>query len=350
VKFVTLDAYEQAGGTIRRDLFSDGADGVFIEDVTLLETLVAKKLEATNEIEEPNDEQQARSEAINERLDELEDRPEVWPPETLAIAGAVVTLGSDGEADIRYGYVKPEDAPATSARRKGQSRGNAGAKSPLPASLIESLTAHRSAALTAALIERPDIAFAAAVHALALPVFYNGSARDYTAMKITAQAASLHQVEDSPAAGIIATAEEHWGERLPCNPDSLFAWCLAQDTDTLRGLLAFCVARTVNAVLLKTDRADSPRTEHASMLAHALGLDMAAWFTPTAANYFSKVGKTAIINAMREVKGAIAPAWSGMKKTDLATLAERSIAGSRWLPEPLRAPAAVIAEIAEIAA
>jgi hypothetical protein len=32
---------------------------------------------------------------VSARLDELENRPEVWPPETLAIAGAVVALGSD---------------------------------------------------------------------------------------------------------------------------------------------------------------------------------------------------------------------------------------------------------------
>jgi ParB family transcriptional regulator, chromosome partitioning protein len=45
VKFVGLKAYEKAGGTLRRDLFSDGEDGVFIDDVVLLESLVAKKLE-----------------------------------------------------------------------------------------------------------------------------------------------------------------------------------------------------------------------------------------------------------------------------------------------------------------
>jgi hypothetical protein len=90
--------------------------------------------------------------------------------------------------------------------------------------------------------------------------------------------------------------------RLPCNPDGLFAWCLAQDADTLRSLLAFCVARTVNAVLMKADHADSPRMRHASMLADAIGLDMTAWFTPTAANYFGKVSKSAIIEAPRSAR------------------------------------------------
>jgi len=390
VKFVTLDAYRQAGGAVRRDLFSDGEDGVFIEDVTLLETLVAKKLEAAasalreqgwkwveivsafdhnqwsqcerrfpeslpltpeerqeldalmaeaealGELDELDDSQQDRYDAVTSRIEDIESGPTTWPPETLAIAGAVVSLGYDGEEEIRYGFVKPEDAPAKAASPKGESRRKAGGKPPLPASLIESLTAHRSAALTAVLLERPDVALAATVHALALPVFYGNGASGLTSVKIMAHAASLHRVEESRADAIIAAAAESWAERLPCNPDDLFAWCLAQDADTLKGLLAFCVARTVNTVVLKCERADSPRMRHASMLAEALGLDMAAWFTPTAANYFSKIGKTAIIDAMREVKGAVAPAWSGMKKTDLASLAERTIAGTRWLPEPLR--------------
>jgi ParB family transcriptional regulator, chromosome partitioning protein len=44
VRFVTLKAYEKAGGTIRRDLFAAGDHGVFIGDVALLNTLAADKL------------------------------------------------------------------------------------------------------------------------------------------------------------------------------------------------------------------------------------------------------------------------------------------------------------------
>jgi len=156
-------------------------------------------------------------------------------------------------------------------------------------------------------------------------------------LQIKPNPASLHRVENSRASQIIGAAGEQWTGKIP-HPADLFAWCLAQDADTLRGLLTFCVARTVNAVLLKTERAESPRMTHAAMLAEALGLDMAAWFTPTAANYFSKVSKSAIIEALREVKGVVAPAWSGMKKCDLAALAERTIARSGWLPELLRTP------------
>ena len=270
VKFVSLKAYEKAGGTVRRDLFSEGDNGVFIDDAVLLESLVAKKLEKTaqkvrkegwkwveidpvflhanwsecqrrhaedlplspeeqqesdalvaeleqlNAIEEPSDEEQARMETINARLDELEDRPEVWPPETVAIAGAIVTLGSDGKAEIRYGFIKPEDSPEASAAAAdaadddddGIDDAMAG-RPPLPASLVEDLTAHRSAALNAALLERPDVALAAVVHVMALQVFYNSHSED-ACLQIEVSDASLQDVEGSSAHRLIEAGRQHW--------------------------------------------------------------------------------------------------------------------------------------------
>ena len=45
VRFVGLEAYEAAGGAVRRDLF-EPEDGGFVQDVALLETLVRQKLES----------------------------------------------------------------------------------------------------------------------------------------------------------------------------------------------------------------------------------------------------------------------------------------------------------------
>jgi ParB family chromosome partitioning protein len=127
---------------------------------------------------------------------------------------------------------------------------------------------------------------------------------------------------------------------LPSDPSTFLAWCLAQDGGTLRGLLTYCAARTVDAVLEKHDRPDDVRMQEAALLAEALQLDMATWFTPTTTNYFGKVSKATILEALREVEGDVAPAWNGMKKSELVPLAERQIAGTGWLPVPLRAPVA----------
>jgi ParB family chromosome partitioning protein len=396
VKFVTLKAYTNAGGTTRRDLFSEDDEGVFIDDVVLLESLVAKKLEKTAnrirkegwrwievrsffdhdewskcqrrypepvplsfdeeaelsalhdeyeelwKIEDLDDTQNSRLNVVTDRIAELENGPTTWPPETLAIAGTVVSLDHKGEASIHAGLVKPEDAPKKASNRKTASGDGGGGGVAFSASLIESLTAHRSAALNAALLERPDVALAATVHALALQVFYSGyrgDERGDSVLQVRANVAWLDQVEGSRASEIIGAAGEDWARQIPGDPSGLFAWCLGLDGDTLRRFQAYCVAQTVNAVQLKADRPDSSRMEHAALLADALKLDMKVWFTPTAANYFGKISKTLIVDALREVKGAIAPALSDMKKADLAALAEREIAGTGWLPEPLRTSA-----------
>lgn len=61
------------------------------------------------------------------------------------------------------------------------------------------------------------------------------------------------------------------------------------------------------------------RLPHADALAAALGLDMAAWFTPTPANYFGRVSREQIAAAHREAKGCEpAPAWLKLKKAEFA--------------------------------
>ena len=119
--------------------------------------------------------QQERLDSIQERIEELDSREPVWPPETLAIAGAVVTLGGNGKAVVERGFIRPEDAPAEEVGAGPQANGATAKteKSIHSASLLESLTAHRSAALTAALTQQRDVALAASVHALASQVFYN---------------------------------------------------------------------------------------------------------------------------------------------------------------------------------
>jgi ParB family chromosome partitioning protein len=403
VRFVTLKAYEKAGGAIRRDLFCEGHDGVFILDETLLESLVAKKLgraakavrkegwhwveirasfehdewsdcermhpqpsplppdlqlemdslsaeaEVLSSINELSDDQQNRLDTINGRLDELDDRDAVWTDEALAIAGAIISLGHDGDVNIHRGFVKPEDMPEeapTGEHAEDNSASNADhGVLGLSAALIENLTAHRSVALSAALLDHPEAALALLVERLALPVFYNGSRGDGL-LQITPRVASFHRVEDSAAFSSIEDKRKSWQSRLPADSESLLGWCFMQNVATLQGLLTFCVAQTVNAVLLKGERSNSTRIEQADAIAGLLNLDMATWFTPTSANYFGRASMATIIGNLEEIKGSTAPAWNAMKKTDLASLAEREAARIRWIPPMLRLQAPLPASIA----
>jgi ParB family chromosome partitioning protein len=267
------------------------------------------------------------------------------------MAGAVLTIGHDGKAQIERGLVRPEEWAARNgssgpsekakpAKTSGTGETEAGEdQAPaLSAALIESLTAHRSAALTAELQQRPDIALAAIVHAFASRLLRHGLA-DGSSLEVTASSQSLRRVDGSKAHQHIGAAREKWSRSLPVEGD-LWAWCLEQKQGVLLDLLAFCAATTINTVQVKSDREDGERLRHADKLAAALGLDMKVWFTPDAANYFSRVSKPQILDAIREAKGQPpAPAWEKLKKAELAQEAERQLSGSGWLPELLR-PAA----------
>lgn len=165
-QFIGLEAYVEAGGTILRDLFQ-GDDGGWLQDVALVDRLVAEKLKAeadavaiegwkwvemapdlayghtyglrqlrgetiplTTEEEASRDALQAEynqlsetyadadelPEEVDARLGEIETaieafeaRPITFDPLDVARAGAFVSIAHDGTVRIERGYVRPED-------------------------------------------------------------------------------------------------------------------------------------------------------------------------------------------------------------------------------------------------
>src|SRR3546814_1312514 len=95
------------------------------------------------------------------------------------------------------------------------------------------------------------------------------------------------------------------------------------------------------------------------LLAQAVGLDMAAWWKPTAEGYFRHIAKPAILEAVSQYAPAHVTRLSKLKKGDIASEAERLAEGSGWMPavfhidhdtEPEGAPAADEADTPEDAA
>jgi ParB family transcriptional regulator, chromosome partitioning protein len=89
------------------------------------------------------------------------------------------------------------------------------------------------------------------------------------------------------------------------------------------------------------------RFAHADTLARAVKLDMAAaGWSPTVDNYLGRVPKARILEAVREAKGdASAQLIGHLRKPDMAREAERLLAGTGWVPEPLRTPDPQSAEV-----
>jgi len=401
VRFVGLEAYETAGGTVRRDLFDDESSG-YLQDEALLGRLVAEKLSAIAEgvkaegwkfvdvipdadyamlsafdrcpperiplskkaqkeiaklsreydklaeaveSDDADDSASGRLAEIEAQIDALNETSDIWPAETLAMAGAVLTLDYDGNADIRRGMVRPDDARAAKAAARRADAESAGLKpaSVLPSKLVADLTANKTAAIRAELAKQPDIALAAVVHALALKAFYPGEG--LTCLELEARSQPLAKlIADGQQCKALASLEaerERLGEMLPGNPDALWQWCLEQQRDTLLDVLAYIAALTVDAVRHKDVPQSSPEDSHASALATALRLDMTAWYVPTAKNFFARISRKAILSTLEEAKGAPqGPALDKMKKPELAERAERVVAGTGWLPALLRAASA----------
>src|SRR6202007_2287791 len=168
-----------------------------------------------------------------------------------------------------------------------------------------------------------------------------------TCLEITAKSASFGTqapgLNDSASAKAIENRHAQWAGRLPKDAGDLWNALIAFDGDSRTSLFAHCASLSVNAVHEPWNR--SPRRlAHANTLAQAVNLNMAAaGWTPTGDNYLGRVPKARILEAVREAKGdASAQLIDHLKKPEMAKEAERLLAGTRWLPEPLRTPTAEV--------
>ena len=432
-RFVGVEAYEEAGGAVLRDLFQ-GDDGGWLQDVALVERLVAERLEReaeavraegwhwvevapefsyghqfglrqlrgddvplTAEQEFAREALQAEydqleeahagmdlPEAVEQRLAEIEaalaafdDLPKVFDPAEIARAGAFVSIDGEGRLRVERGYVRPEDelpvaaepepdmagvasphadpdpvGPAAAVAVQIGTDGNVihgaaqaaepeedeGIK-PLPDRLLTELTAHRTLALRVALGEHREVAFLAALHVFCLRVFYSYGLNsclelDVKSAAFTAQAPGLN---DTALARALTDRHQFWLATMPKHPEDLWGALSRLDGPEREALFAHCVGLSVNAVHEAYNRRPKALA-HADVLAQAVGLDMiAAGWVPTMDSYLGRVTKARIVQAVREAKGdQAAQAIEPLKKGEMAEQAQDLLAGSGWLPEPLR--------------
>jgi ParB family transcriptional regulator, chromosome partitioning protein len=313
----------------------------------------------------------SRLEEIETALAAFEDRPITYDPAEIARAGVFVSIDRSGDLRIERGYVRREDEPpagpvpsddiAGSAAHEPRSASQRGvitigaANSPEPEveaeeddgvrplseRLVTELTAHRTLALRDALANDPATAFAAVLHPLCLGAFYRHSSG--TCLEISVKNASLGiqapGLADSASAVAIEARHQQWAKQLPKDENDLWDALVAFDGDSQAALFAHCASLSINAVHEPWNR-NPRRLAHADTLARAVRLDMvAAGWSPTVDNYLGRVPKARILEAVREAKGdAAAQLIDHLKKPDMAKEAERLLAGSGWVPEPLRTP------------
>lgn len=391
--FVGAKAYQQAGGTIVRDLF-DSEGGGFFADAELLNRLAHEKLQGeadkvakegwrwvVAELEFDHEASadmrrvfakpvslskterkrlhklQARYDALCEKHQHDDEMPakaseqlgriealqrEEYKPRDIALAGAFVMLDGDGAVRIERGFVRAEDEPNSKAKAEDakakHAAKDADGLAPLSEKLVAELTAYRTSALRNELAQHPATALIALVHALAVATFFQGS--QDSCLEITPKSAWLSGyapgIDESLAGKEIAGRHAAWGKRLPEESEALWTFIHGLSDAERLELLAHCVSLTANAVRVPRQRGDESEA-HAALLAHEVGLDMRAYWQPTAASYFGRVSKDRIVQAVRE--GASAQAADNiarLKKPAMAEAAVAALAGKDWLPLLLR--------------
>ena len=176
--FIGVDAYVEAGGAVMRDLFQ-GDDGGWLQDVPLIELMVAEKLneaaaaigaegwkwvevapdfpyghnyglrqlrgeqialtpeeeaerdacqaaldeltEQYADLEELPDEVDAQFGELEEKLDTFDARPLRFDPDEVMRAGVFISIGQNGQVRIERGHVRPEDELPTARDDGGDS-------------------------------------------------------------------------------------------------------------------------------------------------------------------------------------------------------------------------------------
>jgi len=292
---------------------------------------------------------------LEDRIDAARAALRVWTSEQMGRCGAMLRIDSDGTLVVHRGLLRREpahDGACGAGTEDGEglvSRAGRGSESDEAAEagkrravfsekLMRDLTAHRTAALQAALTQDVDAALATLVHRMVETVFdlYDrGNDIVRVTVRPTGDLALAEHASDyihTPAAALLERAASDWGERLPRDPAATFRWLLAQERQTLLQLLAYCTARSIDAI-----QGRERRRNQSDAIAEALSLDMADWWTPSAANYLHSVSKAKAIEAVREASGIdCTKEVSAMKKSEAVAYCAAKLEGTRWLPVPLR--------------
>jgi len=361
-KFVTVEAYVTAGGVIQRDLFDTENEG-FMPDRALALRLAHDKLDAAvdavraegwkwvkAEVERDYSVHYGRVYASRDEPEDGEEGEGVlrYAAEDIARAGAILRIGHDGGLAIERGLVHPDDVKHEGKTSEAKEVKDSTA---IPASVIRELSAHRTAAIQAALAQNPAVALAVTVYTLALPLL-GGSSSDsclQISLKALKPAGLVTVTDDCDGHAALAAEAEMWGDRLPGHPTELFHWCLEQPQDILLALLAFCAASSVNVVKDKFDADTSPRLAHADALAESLNLDMTAHWTPSVEGFYGKLSKSTLLMVAKEAGATLSIVIGSVKKAEAARHVMKAMSANGWLPPVLRGNEAETVPLAEAA-
>ena len=327
----------------------------------------AAVLEDEDSAEEAVAAAEAAIEAIERECQEIRARPPVIAPELKAEAGMVLVLSRDGTPVLQpVFYGKPQADPAEAESGIEVVPGGEGSekrRTTLSKRLIDELAMQRRDVLSLHVASDPGLALDIMVFTLADADTHDWRARPATTLRAPVPAGPIigFEAKDAPASSALAELRSSLDESWRAGDDAISRFDLfrALPDDSRAAWLGYVVARSLEASLNMTGERQLPFQDHLGSL---IGIDMAQWWRPTAANYFDRVPKQVILDALSDVGGLeLSSRFAAVKKGDLAMSAERVFAGTyitevevrekalAWVPEVMRfacpAPEAGEAEI-----
>ncbi|QCI92334.1 ParB/RepB/Spo0J family partition protein [Novosphingobium sp. EMRT-2] len=302
---------------------------------------------------------EARVQALEAEYDAIQSRTPVLTDEQKASALAYVVIGRDGQPRIHEQlYVAPVE---TSEHDGDDGEGDEGddgldhsgesdgpAKPVVSQRLADELAMMKSELLSVHVASDPRFALDVGTFIMA-----DAATRHYGSMDL---ASELRARSPSPRvanfeSGTLAAAEwakldgaldRSWIDHDDVR-DRYDAFCALSD-EARAAWLGWAVARTFDAV--PAGRTGSAFIDH---LGSKLTIDVAAWWRPSAKNYFDRITKPAILDLFEAVGGVeLRHRYGASKKHDLAASAEKLFAGDilveaetkeramSWLPDAMR--------------
>ncbi len=356
VRFVGLEAYENAGGALSRDLFDP--DTIFIADPGLITRLADTRLETVreeltgqgwgwaeintghgwmsgfsgqrihasrrpmtraerkalakvdaeiealdaklNDSEDDDDAAWSRREDLNAERQALVDKTQAWDPELIALAGVVVSIDHEGRLCTTHGIVAKADQAKLKRLLAARAPEGAASSEDAPAAAAEDAGPKLSKAVARDLT---------AARAAALRLHLSGAPD--TALALTVFALVGSRLQRHRPAGVCLAAEpvacadlktfEHRRDALtlslPGENDDLLAWCLAQDRETLLSALAVIIAETLDLAHEASSNIDHAKQSLADTLSTALDLDMRKYWSPDVA-FLSRLSKPMLVDLL----------------------------------------------------
>ncbi len=355
----TLDRYidwQQTEGLTRIELETPELSDDEQRQVADLEAQAADQV-GVLEDEASSDEDRAAAEAQLEALDKaieaIADKPPVLGDDLRPTVGAFLVLGPDGQPKLHQTLYA--DRPVSSDSEDGDTTvDKVDTPNPRVVGLSQRLTnelaIQRRDILAVHVAADPDFALDLAIFLMVDRLSGHRTDRYGSTLSVRPPQEPVIGFRTPEAAATIARAEAEeqldrsWAAHNQV--EARFDAFRALDPEQRAAWLGHAVAASLEASVGGAGASACRFHDH---LGHLLGIDVTAWWRPTAANFFDKVTKPVMFEALDQIEGpALAARYSAAKKADLAATCERICAGDfigevgtkevarAWLPAAMR--------------